>query len=167
MSPPLHGSLRKGLPAGQPCRAQDVGKLIEGGSAAPESVEGHTSHPRQAAGRPAAPKARGGVGLRSPPASVNIAPVAHDLIISGAGRAGISTAVEAREGGNRARPDPHPGKRTCTLRRDPQVLPGGTIQRWELNVQYDEGAHRPSASTRTGSCSTWPPVKRAAKRRWW
>jgi flavin-dependent dehydrogenase len=78
--------------------------------------------------------------LRSPPASVNIAPVAHDLIISGAGPAGISTAVEAREGGNRARPDPHPGKRTCTLRRDPQVLPGGTIQRWELNVQYDEGA---------------------------
>src|SRR6267378_1557842 len=53
MSPPLHGSLRKGLPAGQPCRSQDVGKLIEGGSAAPESVEGAHVSSRQAAGGPA------------------------------------------------------------------------------------------------------------------
>src|SRR6266403_5325887 len=99
MSPPLHGSLRKGPPAGQPCRSQDVGKLIEGGSGAPESVGGHTSRPRQAAGRPAAPKAWGAIGLRTPPPSAKIAPVVHDLIIVGAGPAGISTAVEAREAG--------------------------------------------------------------------
>jgi len=37
--------------------------------------------------------------LRRPPASANIAPVVHDLIIVGAVLAGISTAVEAREAG--------------------------------------------------------------------
>jgi len=37
--------------------------------------------------------------LRRPPPSANIAPVVHDLIIVGAGPAGISTAVEAREAG--------------------------------------------------------------------
>jgi len=76
-----------------------VGKLIEGGSAAPETLGGHTSRPRQPAGRPAAPKAWDTIGLRRPPASANIAPVVHDLIIVGAVLAGISTAVEAREAG--------------------------------------------------------------------
>ncbi|HEY4731587.1 MAG TPA: hypothetical protein VIH41_10690, partial [Myxococcales bacterium] len=37
--------------------------------------------------------------MRRPPASANIAPVVHDLIILGAGPAGSSTAVEAREAG--------------------------------------------------------------------
>src|SRR5436190_12078908 len=84
MSPPLHRSLRKGRPAGQPCRSQDVGKLIEGGSAAPESVEGAHIPSRQAAGRPAAPKAWGAVSLRIPPASANIAGGARSGIV-GAG----------------------------------------------------------------------------------
>src|SRR5947207_8131354 len=84
MSPPLHRSLRKGRPAGQPCRSQDVGKLIEGGSAAPESVEGAHIPSRQAAGRPAAPKAWAPSAcesrLRAP-----TSPVARDLVIVGAG----------------------------------------------------------------------------------
>ena len=37
--------------------------------------------------------------MRRPPASANIAPVVHDLVIVGAVLAGISTAVEAREAG--------------------------------------------------------------------
>ncbi len=41
MSPPLHTSVRKGLPAGQPSTALDVGKFIEGGSDAPESGLAH------------------------------------------------------------------------------------------------------------------------------
>src|ERR1700704_2692987 len=187
MSPPLHGSLRKGPPAGQPCRSQDVGKLIEGGSAAPESVGGHTSRPRQAAGRPAAPKAWGAIGLRTPPPSANIAPVVHDLIIVGAGPAGISTAVEAREAGiGRERilvlekgpahsyairklypedkrvdavykgiPAISEGRITIQDGTTQQTLDflDETIQRWELNVRYDEGVD-PSASTADVNSST-------------
>jgi len=112
--------------------------------------------------------------LRWPPRRANIAPVVHDLIIVGAGPAGISTAVEAREAGiGRERililekgpahsyairkfypedkrvdavykgiPAISEGRITIVDGTKQQTLDflDQTIQRWELNVQYDEGA---------------------------
>jgi thioredoxin reductase (NADPH) len=108
------------------------------------------------------------------PLGVNIAPVALDLIIVGAGPAGISTAVEAREAGiGRDRililekgpahsyairkfypedkrvdavykgiPAISQGRITIVDGTKQQTLDllDQTIERWELNVHYDEGA---------------------------
>jgi len=87
--------------------------------------------------------------LRSPAASANIAPVVHDLIILGAGRAGISTAVEARQAGiGRDRilileKGPAHSYANCKFYPEDKRVDAvykGTIQRWELNVHYAEGA---------------------------
>jgi thioredoxin reductase (NADPH) len=110
--------------------------------------------------------------LRTSPLSVNIAPVALDLLIVGAGPAGISTAVEAREAGiGRDRililekgpahsyairkyypedkrvdavykgiPAVSEGRITIQDGTKQQTLDflGQTIERWELEVRYDE-----------------------------
>jgi thioredoxin reductase len=90
--------------------------------------------------------------LRRLPGGANIAPVVHDLVIVGAGPAGISTAVEAREAGIGR-------KRILILEKGPahsyairkfypedkrvdalyKGIPDQTIQRWELNVHYADG----------------------------
>jgi len=82
--------------------------------------------------------------LRSPPASVNIEPVVHDLIIVGAGPAGNSTALEGREAGIGR-------ERILILEKGPahsyairkfcpedKRVDAVTIQRWELNVHSGE-----------------------------
>jgi len=82
--------------------------------------------------------------LRRPPASANIAPVVHDLIIVGAVLAGISTAVEAREAGIGR-------ERILILEKGPahsyairkfcpedKRVDAVTILRWELNVHSGE-----------------------------
>ena len=111
--------------------------------------------------------------MRSGPPSVNIGRVTLDLIIVGAGPAGISTAVEAREAGierdrilvlekgpahsyaiRKYYPD---DKRVDAVYKGIPAISEGritlqdgtkqqtldfleeTIERWELNVQYDEG----------------------------
>ena len=87
--------------------------------------------------------------MRSPAASANIAPVVHDLIILGAEPAGISTAVEAREAGiGRERIlilEKGPAHSYAIRKFYPEdkrvdAVYEGTIQRWELNVHYAEGA---------------------------
>src|SRR5712671_4032435 len=110
MSPPLHESLRKGLPAGQPSTPLDVGKFIEGGSGAPESghpAPGYVSWTTAVARSPglnASGRLRLDVRLRTPARIWNVHRRADVRAPARVRRGGLPGLAEA------ARHDDRPGR---------------------------------------------------------